>query len=188
VDIFFRMLDRLKLPTLVQGTWRLVNGAARLTAAEIKTAQSLFGPEWASFQRIRIAQGGFLPLVFRLNRQRAFTLFHTINLPTKGAHARANLPLLLHEMVHVVQYEQVGSVYMRQALSAQRKEGYGYDGWEQLVRDRESGKRFRDYNREQQGQIAQDYAELVLRTSSLSTDPSRRAYEPYIEDLRRRDV
>ncbi len=188
MDALFRILDKVKLPTLLQGTWRLLSGATPLTEVETKTARSLFGPEWVNFGRIRVAQSGFLPLVFRVNKHRAFTLFHTINLPRHGAHTRANLPLLLHEMVHVAQYERIGSFYIRQALSAQRKEGYGYGGWEQLVRDRESGKRIHDYNREQQGQIAQDYAELVLHTSSLSTDPPRRAFEPFIQDLRRRDV
>ena len=47
-----------------------------------------------------------------------------------------------------------------------------------------AGKRFCNFNREQQGQIAQDYYNLVINPHLSPDDPVRLAYQPFIEDLR----
>ena len=95
---------------------------------------------------------------------------------------------MVHELVHVFQFELVGSVYVWQALRAQSTNGYEYGGPDGLKTDRQTGKRFRDYNREQQGQIAQDYYGLVAYRNLSKTDPLRRPYEPFIDDLRRGEL
>ncbi len=51
----------------------------------------------------------------------AFAVFHTINLPATGRHARDHLDIVLHELVHVYQYERAGSRYFAEALLAQRR-------------------------------------------------------------------
>jgi len=86
-------------------------------------------------------------------------------------------------MVHVYQFETVGSVYIWQALRAQKTNGYSYGGPDQLAKDRKNGKRFSDYNREQQGQIAQDYYNRVLTSAPPENDPARLAFQPFIDDL-----
>jgi hypothetical protein len=86
--------------------------------------------------------------------------------------------MLVHELVHVLQHERVGSVYIPEALRAQRHEGYDYGGPEGLRRALEQGKRYADFNREQQAQIAQDYYLALRRQRDAS------AYEPFIADLR----
>ena len=63
-----------------------------------------------------------MAVVFKINGDRAMTLFRTINLPAKGHHSRGHLKLL----VHVKQFEKVGSVYLAQAVRAQKTEGYKY--------------------------------------------------------------
>ena len=120
-----------------------------------------------------------MALVFKMNGDRAMTLFHTINLPAKGHHSRGHLKLL----VHVKQFEKVGSVYLAQAVQAQKTEGHKYGGWQGLAKKRPGGKRFSDFNREQQGQIAQDYYDDVLTADPPSTDEQKQAFEPYIADL-----
>lgn len=159
--------------------------AGRLRPEEAAFAASVLGPEAIRYGGVRIGERGILPLVFKTNKQRAFTLFHAISLPKAGGHERTNTALLVHEMVHVLQFESIGSVYIYEALRAQRQEGYDYGGWEQLGRDRASGKRFASYNREQQGQIVQDYCAIVVAKGISADDQVRRAYEPFIEDLRR---
>ena len=67
-----------------------------------------------------------MAMVFKINGDRAMTLFRTINLPAKGHHSCGHLKLLVHEMVHVKQFEKVGSVYLAQAGRAQKREGYTY--------------------------------------------------------------
>ena len=111
------------------------------------------------------------------------TLFRTINLPAKGHHPRRHLKLLVHEMVHVKQFENVGSVYLAQALRAQKTEGYKYEGWQGLAEKLPGGKRFSDFNREQEGHIAQDYYDDVLTANPPSTDERKQAFGPYISDL-----
>jgi len=87
-------------------------------------------------------------------------------------------------MVHVYQFEGIGSIYIWQALAAQRsKEGYRYGGWEKLAEDRQNGWRFSNYNREQQGQIAQDYYDDVLTPNLPPDSPTRLAFQPFIDDL-----
>ena len=56
-----------------------------------------------------------------------------MNLPGRGEHRRENLDILLHELVHVLQYERAGSRYFAEALVAQHEEGYGYGGAAGLV-------------------------------------------------------
>jgi hypothetical protein len=86
-------------------------------------------------------------------------------------------------MVHVKQFEKIGSVYLAQAVQAQKTEGYKYGGWQGLAEKRPGSKRFSDFNREQQGQIAQDYYDDVLTADPPSTDEQKQAFEPYIADL-----
>jgi len=87
-------------------------------------------------------------------------------------------------LTHVYQFELVGSIYIWQALRAQRATGYWYGGWQQLEEDWSNGKHFRDYNREQQGKITQDYYSEVVAKGLLAEDPIRQAYEPFIDELR----
>ena len=111
-------------------------------------------------------------------------MFHTINLPLSGRHSRGNLDLLVHEMVHVCHFEQVGSIYIWEALGAQRGEGNVYGGWRQLAVQRQNGQRFSGYNREQQGQIAQDFYHDVITPPLPEDSEVRLAFQPFIDDLK----
>ncbi len=183
VKLFFKTLDFLRGPTIFRLVWHLLTRVSRLTQDETDAASQVLGPDSVRYAKVRVAQGGILKLMFKKNGDRAFTLFHTINLPASGHHSRGNLDLLVHEMVHVHQFEQVGSVYIWQALRAQKTEGYSYGGWEQLAEDRQNGRRFSDYNREQQGQIAQDYYNKVMTPVLPADSQVRLAFQPFIDDL-----
>ena len=169
---------------LFEAVWRAVARATPLTPLEISASSSILGPTSIPYRDVRVAQGGLLKLIFGLNGNRAFATFRTINLPRRGPHSRDCLGIVVHELAHVYQFEVVGSVYIWEALKAQRAEGYGYGGWEQLVEDRKTDKRLKDYNREQQAQLAQDYYSFVMATGPSATDAIRTAYEPFINDLK----
>ena len=179
----FKILDLLQLPKILEFLLRLLTRTSELTAEEFEAAGQVLGPEAVQYPKVRIAEGGVMALVFKINGDRAITLFHTINLPAKGHHSRGHLKLLVHEMVHVKQFEKVGSVYLAQAVRAQKTEGYDYGGWQGLAKKRTGGKRFSNYNREQQGQIAQDYYDDVLMPNLPPDDPTRLAFQPFIDDL-----
>ena len=67
-----------------------------------------------------------MTVVFKINGDREMTLFRTINLPAKGHHSRGHLKLLVQKMVHMKQFEKVGSVYLAQAVRAQKTKSYTY--------------------------------------------------------------
>ena len=188
IGLIFRLFDVVRGPRLFGFLWHIVNGVSPLTEAEISAASAVLGPSGIRYHFVRVAEGRLLTLIFKANGNRAFTTFHTINLPDTGSHSRSHVDLLIHELVHVRQFEKVGSVYIWQALRAQKTNGYGYGGPEQLTVDRSNEKHFRDYNREQQGQIAQDYYKSVVEQLLPESNARRQAYEPFIDELRQGDL
>jgi len=86
----------------------------------------------------------------------AYVSFETIHI------GRAIQPaLLIHELVHVWQYTQFGSVYIYKALLAQKsKPGYNYGGVPGLNEAIEARKKLHEFNFEQQGDIISDYYKL----------------------------
>jgi hypothetical protein len=185
---FFRLFDALKGPRLFEFVWHLLTRVGPLTETEINAASSVFGPTAIQYDSVRVAEGRLLGLIFRFNGGRAFTTFHTINLPISGGSSRSHLDIVVHELTHVCQFELWGSIYIWQALRAQRTTGYEYGGWQQLLEDWSNGRHFRNYNREQQGQIAQDYYTNVVEKELPAEDPIRKAYEPFLDELRARNL
>jgi hypothetical protein len=178
VQFVLQVLDLFGVPELFAFIWRAVTRTTPLTGDEIVAATSVLGPFALRFQDIRVAQGGILRLIFRRNGDRAFATFHTVNLPATGYHERSNVAILLHELVHVYQYERAGSRYFAEALLAQHEAGYDYGGAGALQLACRQGKRLRDFNREQQAQIVQDYYEC----RSCGQDAA--VFEPFIAELR----
>ena len=184
--VIFRVFDNLRGPYVFERLWHLFTNVRSLTRAEIEEASRVLGDSAILYDSVRVAQGGILRVGFRLNKQRPFATFHTINLPSSDQPRGEHFATLIHELVHVYQFETVGSIYISQALRAQRREGYDYGGWEQLAEDHKGGKRFCDFNREQQGQIVEDYYVNVIANCLQIEDPCRSAYEPFIADMRKR--
>jgi hypothetical protein len=88
---------------------------------------------------------------------------------------------LIHELTHCWQSQHDGPRYLVEALYAQLRYGprvYDYGGEAGLVLAALEGKRFSDFNREQQGDIARDY--YVRRKQGHDTT----AWLPYIDVLR----
>ncbi|MBU2009240.1 MAG: hypothetical protein KJ624_05305 [Chloroflexi bacterium] len=185
---FFRAFDALKGPRALEIPWRILTRASRLTPTETDAASTVFGSGAIRLDAVRVADGGLLRLLFVCKRIRPFTTFHTINLRSSGEHSRSNLDIVVHEITHVYQFEVAGSIYIWEAIRAQRTNGYVYGGWQQLQVDRGNGRHFRDYNREQQGQIAQDYYAEVVKKGRSPQDPVCQAYEPFITELRNGDL
>ncbi|MFC2005476.1 hypothetical protein ACFLVG_00740 [Chloroflexota bacterium] len=183
---FFRGFDACHVPRLFEFIWHILTKVSALSETEINAASSVLGASAIRYSAVRIAEGGLLWFIFRLNKKRAFTTFHTINLPVSGANSRSHLDIIVHELIHVYQFELAGSIYIWQALQAQRATGYRYGGWRQLEEDWNNGKHFHDYNREQQGQIAQDYYNEVIVKELSDEDPVCHAYKPFIGELRNR--
>jgi hypothetical protein len=93
--------------------------------------------------------GSFTELI---NGSRAYTLGNTINLPGKAhAYPYQYVSVIIHELVHVWQYQRGGWGYVPSALKAQLF-GDGYD----FAKALREGKPWAKMNPEQQGQMIQD--------------------------------
>ncbi len=180
----FRVFDALHGPRLFEFVWHITSRVSRLSQDEIDSTSSVLGTTTLRYDSVRVAEGGLLRIIFKLNKGRAFTTFNTINLPGSGSQSRSHLDIVVHELIHVYQFELAGSIYIWQALRAQRATGYWYGGWQQLKEDWSNGKHFRDYNREQQGQRGLVYYSDCISKGLLAEDDVGMAYEPFIDGLR----
>ena len=115
----FRVFDALYGPRLFEIIWHVPTRVSALSEAEVNATSSVLGASAIRYDAVRVAEGGLLGLIFRLNSRRAFTIFHTINLPRSGGHSRSHLDIVVHELTHVYQFELVGSIYIWQVLRAQ---------------------------------------------------------------------
>lgn len=119
-----------------------------LTGGEVSKAQGVFGAS-INLELVRVDEHAVIGPMFS---GRAYTSFHVINnwggLPDET---------LIHELTHVWQYQQVGAIYMAQALHAQATGGYKYGGAPGLRSAKTAGQGLLTFNREQQAQIVEDY-------------------------------
>lgn len=176
-----QLFDLVGGPELAQFWLHLITNTTPLSQAEVALITAIVGPERMRYRDVRVAEGGLMDLIFKLNGNLAFATWHTINLPRSGRHTRANLAVLVHELAHVYQYEQVGSRYLGEAiymLIKTRRDCYDYGGPAGLQIAAAAGKQYRAYNREQQAKMVEDY--FARRQQGLDTA----AYEPFIAQLR----
>lgn len=179
--VLAQLFDLAGGPEIIQIMIRPWAQATPLSATEMAALDRVFAPGALRTGEIRILQGGLLNLVFQLNGNLAFAAWRTVCLPTDAPHARHNLPLLIHELTHVYQYERIGSRYLGEAiymLIKTRRDCYHYGGPGGLLLACATGTRLGDFNREQQAMIAQDFFTLLSREADWS------AYEPFIRELR----
>jgi hypothetical protein len=164
--------------SLFERAWCLVFRARPLLPEEIAASREVHPPGFIPYDRIRVDEGSLLT---RINGGRAVSTMHVIHYPKDGV----SLSIAVHELSHVVQYEHVGARIMAEALHAQYM-GSGYD-YGDLVAARQRGKRFRDFNREQQAQICQDYysASHNLPTRFGGTLAGLR---PFVEDMQHGEI
>lgn len=188
MEVICRFLDKIRIPFIIEKIWHLLTSVSILTQSEADAALCVFGANAIRYDKVRVAEGRILYIISKFIDNRAFSLFYTVNFSKKSGHSRAELDIVVHELVHVLQFEKIGSLYIPQSLQAQMKEGYDYGGWTKLAQDWHDGKHFCDFNREQQGRIAQDYYKLVIVAALPLDDPVNLAYQPFIDELRRGEL
>jgi hypothetical protein len=179
------IFDLLGGPEVGQFLMHLVARTTPLTTDEIATFASVLGPTALRFNEVRVVEGGLFDVVFRLNGNLAFATWHSINLPRDGRHTRANPAIVVHELAHVYQYEQVGSRYLGEAiywLVKTKRDCYAYGGPPGLQAACATGRRFSHFNREQQAMIIQDYFTLQRHDADVT------AYEPLLAQARIGDL
>lgn len=155
LECCFRVADRMLVPQLLIRLNQLFKPQTRrMTERKIALARTVFGAA-IDYSKVRLDERAMIGC----RRYRfAYVGFQVIN--SWGA---LSDPLLIHELVHVWQYQRLGSVYIPRALWAQRTpEGYNYGGVNGLRQALARGKNLLDFNYEQQGDIVADF--FCLRT------------------------
>lgn len=116
---------------------------------EKKLVKSVYG-ETINYNRVRLDSLGLIgPRQFHLS----YVSFYTIN--TWGSMPNH---VLIHEMMHIWQYQKMGAVYIPRALAAQNSAaGYNYGGVAALQHALNQGKGLQAFNLEQQADIIMDY-------------------------------
>ncbi len=86
-----------------------------------------------------------------------YVSFFTIN-----SHGAYSFSTFIHELVHIWQYMNFGSIYILHALIAQHsKMGYNYGGLRALQQAKNENKGLLSFNFEQQADIIEDYFLLI---------------------------
>jgi hypothetical protein len=104
----------------------------------------------------------------------------TTNDPTHALWLR-DMGWLIHELTHAWQYQHDGIVYLYQAVFKSPTYQYAPAGQSQddaLKGFSKAGKVFRDFNREQQGDIVRDYYFFLKQQRDVS------AWDTYLQELR----
>ena len=124
----------------------------KLSAQEIRLAKSIFG-DALQYEYIRVDESAHIgPRQSRF----CYVSFYTLN--SWGTFAP---PLLIHELTHVWQYQNLGIRYIPRALAAQHTTpGYNYGGEAALELALASGKGLAFFNLEQQADLVEDYYRL----------------------------
>ena len=162
LGMLFKSLDLISFGELADILMLIAKPNTRgLTPLEVQEARRVFGDS-LSYWRIRIDEWSLIARVglwlFHKRGGRAVdmavTVYSTIHFTRSlvaepGSH---DMAWLIHELAHTAQCEHAGGQFMAEALIAQVREGYDYGGANALT-----GRAYKDFNREQQGNIAQDY-------------------------------
>lgn len=121
----------------------------KLSGAELGAARKVFSAG-LKYELVSVEKMGSLTEL--INGSRAYTLGNTINLPGKAhAYPHQYVSVIIHELVHVWQYQHGGWGYAPSAVKAQLF-GDGYD----FAKALREGKPWAKMNPEQQGQMIQD--------------------------------
>ena len=177
--IVLLLMDVLAIPEiydLLSNTWK--RSSRYLTAEEKSCAEPIFG-SILPLDEVRLdykAQIG--PSQLKI----VYVSFFTIN-----SHGTYSFSTFIHELVHVWQYMNFGSIYILHALMAQQsKMGYNYGGLPALRQAKNNNKGLLSFNFEQQADIVRDYFLLLngYRPQwSRASMEDLNLYEYFLSDL-----
>jgi hypothetical protein len=150
VDAGFYMMDIVAMPEVYELVFSIIKRKTRpLTTQEKALAKSIFGDS-VQYDLVKVdskARFGTKKIAL------AYVSFNTVNYLR-----RIDKAIFIHEMVHIWQFQQFGSIYIARAIKAQKsKEGYDYGGVANLYQVMLKGGSLLDFNFEQQADIIEDY-------------------------------
>jgi hypothetical protein len=183
--VLLHVVELIGLGEVLQLVWGLIFRLRPLTAEERAASASVHPANLIPYWQVRVDDdsclikiGVLLADLFRTKvTPSAITSMHIVHAPAAGL----SMPLVVHELTHVAQYERVGAVYMLEALHAQGS-APGYD-YGDLTAAWTAGTRFADVTREQQASICADYYR-VYRGRPTEFGATEAELAPFIADMR----
>lgn len=152
-----------------------------LSDDEIKQLRKIYG-SIINFKHIRINENSKWAKIGAKKVKKThlgFVWMNTINF-SRSINCKthnSDLSWLIHEMVHVAQFEKLGIQYIFEALLAQKYGGYDYGGKHNLI-----NRQLKHFNLEQQAEIIKDYAK------DLKQNKDTNVYKNYIKALQKLDI
>ncbi len=157
-ELVYYILDVFGVPEIYETVldWTKYNSRS-LYPSELALAKSIFRDS-INYKRVRIDNKAYIGCK---HWRFLYVSFYTIN-----SWGNFSPDYLIHELVHVWQFQKVGGAYIPRAIKAiNSREGYNYGGVEKLQAAIQDGKPFLDFNYEQQADIITDYYRIVNGTS-----------------------
>jgi hypothetical protein len=149
-------------PDALMGALERSMGLRHLTSSEEGASRAVHGPSLINYSAVRVIPASYFT---KLSQMRAFVTANVIHYPNDAVH----LDTCCHELTHVAQYQAIGLIYIPEAIHAQHTGGYTYGN---LATARQQGKTYRDFNREQQAQIAGDFYRVSVQSQAPSSSGS----------------
>ena len=162
-----------------------------MTSTEETEAKKVFGDK-INYSLVRIDEYSliaWLGMKIKNADNMAVVTFHTVNFSRKidAQKGTSDMAWLIHELVHVWQYERMGAMYMARATHAQNNAGYDYKGIDKLREKQSQG--LDGFNLEQQGDIISDYYRILYMEDGLkpkweeSKNVDISVYKSYVDKL-----
>lgn len=152
-DLLCYLLDLLLIPDVIELVLVWVRPNTRLLNCEEKKYVTKYFNDKVNTHNVRVNN--------KIHKWMASSTIAFVTFNTIHYSSTISIPVFIHEMVHIWQYQKFGSVYIYRALKAQNsKEGYDYGGVESLYVKMLNNHIFTDFNFEQQGEIFEDYCRM----------------------------
>jgi len=178
VQLIFALMDLFGEAEIIEFKIVVLSlGTRKLRADEKAAGRLIVGEKHMDYNAVRVGNSPWLLKIFPAG---GITINHLLIMPKD-----VKLNVVVHELVHVKQFNIIGSLYAPQALVAQHiTDGYEYGEMAGLRKHRNYG----HFNREQQAKIAQDYYLTTVKGSgdlhplSTSFDPATGTTDKAIAD------
>jgi hypothetical protein len=177
MDLIFYIIDLLFLPEIYLLMVSIFKPSMRkLTVYELQLAESVYGDK-LNYGNVFIDDNTSL---FTEKYKFAYVSFNLINYT---GHLQDFI--LIHELMHVYQYQRFGSVYIYRALKVQVAKGdpYNYGGTEGLIQAYRDKKTLFDFNFEQQASIIEHFFILKNRIEVIDMENILDVYSHYYNQL-----
>jgi len=187
-------LDELQLEDLSNLIEKWDFDSRPLQDHEITEARKVFG-ESLKYKDILIFEGNELPnliddlgnIVKKMPKRKDY-IKNAITLGNYCVFGRNldssttnDMSWMIHELTHAWQYQSLSWAYLLLALDAQiklKEKAYEFGGEDGLKSRRKDGAMLKDFNMEQQGDIAKKYYLRLVQERDTS------AYDPFIREIR----